>query len=605
MKKVLIVVSLLGVALWISCQKADKTANATRVKNYQLSLITKADSAIKKLRALVATGATEPQLQQAFKNARLAYKHTEFLTEYYTPITAKAINGAPIPSMDDNDQHRIDQPEGFQVVEPYLFPTYDIANKTELLKELDIMIPSFKRLQQLTQNQELADAQIFDAMRLEVFRIITQGITGFDAPIAQNSMAEAAASLQSLHYVIAIYEDTISEKDSKLYEGIRSLIKQNEAYLLRTNNFNNFNRMLYIKQFANRLSAKILAASQLLGIDKFIELRALKANAKTLFDEGIFDANYYTASYDLHSTPNKVILGKLLFYDPVLSGTGTRSCASCHQPENGFTDGLIKSASIDGRSQTKRNTPTLLNAGLQPALFYDNRVSYLEDQATDVINNKDEMHGSLPVAVAKLGKDATYTRLFKKAFPNAQNAVNEFNLRNAIGSYIRSLTSLNSPFDQYMRGNTNKLTASEVNGFNLFMGKAKCATCHFTPLFNGTVPPDFKAVETEVIGVPAVANKQGIDSDKGKFELRKLPLYKYAFRTPTVRNIALTAPYMHNGVFKTLEEVVDFYNKGGGLSAGADLSNLTLPFDKLNLTPAEEKDIVAFMKKLTDNSASK
>lgn len=605
MKKSLIICCLLCITVWLSCQTEDKAINAAKVKIYQLSLIHKADSTIKKLRELVAAGATEAQLQQAFKNARLAYKRTEFLTEYYTPLTAKGINGAPIPSMDDNDQHRIDQPEGFQVVEPYLFPTYDAANKTELLKELDIMIPSFKRLQQLTQNQELADAQIFDALRLEVFRIITQGITGFDAAIAQNSMAEAAASLATLHHVVAIYEEVIFEKDKKIYWDIQTLIEQNQAYLSRSPSFNSFDRMAYIKQFANPLSAKILAASQLLGIDKFIELRALKTSAKTLFDEGVFDANYYTASYDDHSNGYKVALGKKLFYDPVLSGTGLRSCASCHQPEKAFTDGMIKSSSIDGKSHTKRNTPTLLNAGLQPALFYDNRVAYLEDQATDVINNKDEMHGSLPVAVAKLDKDSTYKHLFKKAFPKVPKSVNEYNLRNALGSYIRSLTSLNSPFDQYMRGNTNKLTTSEINGFNLFMGKAKCATCHFMPLFNGTVPPDFRAIETEVIGVPGVAGTPGIDDDKGKYELRKLPLYKYAFRTPTVRNIALTAPYMHNGVFKMLEEVVDFYNKGGGLSAGANLPNLTLPFDKLNLTPAEEKDVVAFLKKLTDTSPGK
>ena len=253
MKKLLIVCSLLFVTVWISCQKQNELANATKVKNYQLALIGKADSAIKKLRALVSTGATEPQLQLAFKNARLAYKRTEYLTEYYTPLTAKGINGAPIPSMDDNDQHRIDQPEGFQVVEPYLFPVYDASNKTELLKELDIMIPSFKRLEQLTKNQELADAQIFDALRLEVFRIITQGITGFDAAIAQNSMAEAAASLQTLHHVVVIYEEAISQKDKKLYANIRSLIEQNQAYLLRSTGFNDFNRMAYIKQFANPL----------------------------------------------------------------------------------------------------------------------------------------------------------------------------------------------------------------------------------------------------------------------------------------------------------------------------------------------------------------
>jgi cytochrome c peroxidase len=602
MKKLLIIGSLTVLTFWLACKQQDVPTNAQRVQVYQLEQVKRADSAIKILKVLVEKDAAASALQKAFIDARLAYKRTEFLAEYYTAYTAKGINGAPISVMDDNDQHRIDQPEGFQVIEPLLFPAYDKSNKQELLTQLGTVIPSFKRLAQLTQSQELADAQIFDALRLEVFRIVTQGITGFDAAIAQNSMAEAAASLSSVEAVLAIYQIQLQEKNEQLYSSLQSQIEKCRQYLLGSQSFNSFNRMLFIKEFANPLSAQLLKAAQTLGINKFPELRALNANAPTLFSPNVFNANAYTSSYDAHSSPAKVALGKQLFYDPILSGNGKRSCASCHQPRKAFTDGLVKSESIDGKSHLLRNTPTLLNAGLQPGLFYDNRVAYLEDQATDVINNQNEMHGSLPVALVRLQKDTQYQQLFKNAFKEGK-PFTEYNLRNALGSYIRSLTSLNSPFDRYMRGDNTQLSNAEISGFNLFMGKAKCATCHFTPLFNGTVPPNFTAIETEVIGVPAVAGKPGIDIDKGKYELRKITLYKYAFRTPTVRNIALTAPYMHNGVFKTLEEVVDFYNKGGGLSAGGNLPNLTLPFDQLDLTPQEQQDIVAFMKKLTDTSA--
>lgn len=593
----------MGLTVWLACKQQDNKTNAQKVQAYQLAQVAKADSAIKYLKKLVDANAPEVDLQRAFKDARLAYKRTEFLAEYYTPLTSKALNGAPIPSMDDNDQHRIDKPEGFQVIEPFLFPKYDSSQTEELKTQLGTMIPGLKRLAQMTQNQELADAQIFDALRLEVFRIVTQGITGFDAAIAQNSMAEGASALSSVEDVLAIYQTQIEEKDKNLYTNLKKQLQASKACLLKSRGFNEFNRMEFITAYANPLSVSLLKTVQKLGIDKFPELRALKVSAATLFDADAFDANYYTSSYDAHTNPAKVELGKKLFYDAVLSGTGKRTCATCHQPQKALTDGLVKSSSIDGKKLLLRNTPTLLNAGLQPGLFYDKRVSYLEDQATDVITNADEMHGSLPAAVKRLSADAKYAALFKKAFPQAKEPVNDYNLRNALGSYIRSLTSLNSPFDKYVRGDRTQLTAAEVNGFNLFMGKAKCATCHFTPLYNGTVPPNFSIIETEVIGVPAVAGKPGIDTDKGKYELRKLDLYKYAFRTPTVRNISLTAPYMHNGVFKTLEEVVDFYNKGGGLSAGANLTNLTLPFDELKLTPQEQKDIVAFMKKLTDTSA--
>lgn len=602
MRRIPVIITLAVVIIWAACTPSSQQTNAAKVQQYQIAHVTLAYNAAKQLKALVTQNAPAEKLQGAFKNARLAYKRVEFLAEYYTPFTAKAINGAPIPSMDDNDQHRMDEPSGFQVVEPYLFPAFDAGNKPELLKQIDILLANINRLKLMSAEQELGDAQVFDALRLETFRIVTQGITGFDAPIAQNSMAEAAASISAIENVTAIYAEQISEADKKAWQNLAALLNSNKSYLLAHRDFNSFNRMAYIQACANPLSGALLGVAQKLGIARFNDLRALKANAPDLFAKDVFDANYYTTGMEAHSSPGKVALGKRLFYDPVLSGTGARSCGSCHQPAKALSDGLVKSESIDGKGLIKRNTPTLLNAALQPFLFYDNRVAYLEDQATAVINNKDEMHGSLPHAIGRLQTDSSYLALFKNAFPKTAQPVTEYNLRNALGSYIRSLVSLNSPFDKYMRGDKSQLNAAEVNGFNVFMGKAKCSTCHFAPLFNGTVPPEFRTIETEVIGVPAVAGKKGIDNDKGKYELRKLPLYKYAFRTPTVRNIALTAPYMHNGAFTTLQQVIDFYNDGGGLSAGADLPNLTLPFDKLNLTDKEKQDIVAFLKTLNDVS---
>jgi cytochrome c peroxidase len=130
------------------------------------------------------------------------------------------------------------------------------------------------------------------------------------------------------------------------------------------------------------------------------------------------------------------------------------------------------------------------------------------------------------------------------------------------------------------------------------MGKGKCATCHFFPLFNGTVPPAYQETESEVLGAPATAAGKEVDSDVGKFVLTEREPHRYAFKTPTVRHVSKTAPYMHNGVYKTLEEVVDFYNNGGGNGLGFNLENQTLPFDELNLTINEKKALVAFMRVL-------
>ena len=156
-----------------------------------------------------------------------------------------------------------------------------------------------------------------------------------------------------------------------------------------------------------------------------------------------------------------------------------------------------------------------------------------------------------------------------------------------------------------MRGE-KLLSSKEINGFNLFMGKAKCGTCHFMPLFSGAKPPRFYFIESEVIGVPATKNKRQpkLDSDSGRFLITRQPLHLFSFKTPTLRNIALTAPYMHNGVFSSLEEVVEFYTDGGGKGLHIAPTNQSLPFERLGLTKDERANIVAFMKTLTDTSAS-
>ena len=153
-----------------------------------------------------------------------------------------------------------------------------------------------------------------------------------------------------------------------------------------------------------------------------------------------------------------------------------------------------------------------------------------------------------------------------------------------------------------MQGDHAQLNREEKAGFNLFMGKAKCGSCHFAPLFNGTQSPQFSKSEAEVLGVPAKADtvNAAIDEDFGRYTLNPYPQYKYAFKTTTLRNVAKTAPYMHNGVYNTLEEVMDFYNRGGGAGIGIKLDNQTLAAAPLNLSKKEIQDIITFLKTLND-----
>ncbi|HZF63395.1 MAG TPA: cytochrome c peroxidase, partial [Chitinophagaceae bacterium] len=326
---------------------------------------------------------------------------------------------------------------------------------------------------------------------------------------------------------------------------------------------------------------------------------ALKMDVASFFDSGAFNVSFFSEGIDAELNVDKVSVGKKLFEDPVLSSNNRMACISCHVPERGFSDGLTKSKSFTG-GNLRRNTPTLLYAGLQQNQFYDMRARFLEDQVRNVIESRDEIHSSLGDASQKLSQDSGYMQLFRAAFKSQQDAVSEWQIQGALSSYIRSLQPFNSKFDRFWRGK-EELSKDERNGFNLFLGKARCGTCHFIPLFNGTRPPLFDNTEGEIIGVPGDKKATAKDRDLGRYEVHQLPEFKGAFKTPTLRNVEVTAPYMHNGLFDSLDEVINFYDAGGGAGMGLDIPNQTLPSDSLHLSTSEKKALIAFLKTLTDN----
>lgn len=540
-----------------------------------------------KLKDCIVLNKSESEIQKQFNIAHQSYKKVETFSEYYFPEVSKSINGPAIPEFEENDGKTL-PPQGFQVIEEMLFPKYDIENKKELVVHIEMLTGNLIRLEKIALNTEMTDAHVFDALRLEMFRIITMGITGFDSPIAQQSIAEAFVSLQSVANYYSTYTDNKEDNTLQLFQKATTYLQSHTEYTT-------FDRATFIKQYANPIS-KALHKKQLdLKIPFFEEIRGLKTTAATLFEKNAFDPEGFSGFPDYKSTPEKIALGKMLFKDPILSGNNSRSCTSCHYEEKAFTDGLETAKTLNGKSNLKRNTPTLKNIAYQRTFFSDSRVSYLEDQAVAVITNEDEMHGNLDQAAILIQKDKKYSILFRKAFPKTE--INAFGIKNALASYIRSLSNYDSKFDRYMRNET-PFTVEEKNGFNLFAGKAKCASCHFIPLTNGTVPPKFDKSESEILGVP---NKAGdLDTDLGKHNLTQAMIHRNSFKTPTLRNIEKTSPYMHNGVYKTLEEVIDFYNKGGGIGLGLAVPNQTLPSDELNLSSAEKKALIAFMKTLND-----
>ncbi len=544
---------------------------------------------------LLSTGTQDWQL--VFLQARRHYKKIEWATEYFTYSTARFVNGPPKAEAELNGQMIIG-PSGLQVMEEYIYTLPDSTAKNLLLGQTNIILQKLQVLKAYFSNITIASWQIFDAVKLEVFRIETLGITGFDDQLSHNSIEESALSLQAVQQVIGDYTE---QQDS-----IQNLFKNSISFLLANKNFNTFNRADCIRHYINPITTAIETLRRKLNITGFQYNRLLRQDVFTLFDDDAFNADAYSTLINQQNKSAKIELGKALFNETAFSANNKISCASCHHPQNAFAENLVKHVNIKGLNSIDRNTPTLINAALQPQLFYDQRAETLDGQIADVMHNPNEMGGDLKGALQNIIASGKYKTLFEEAFPG-KTQLDSAAVTEALSIYIKSLVKLNSRFDEYMRGNDAALTNYEINGFNLFMGKAKCATCHYMPLFNGVLPPKYITQDAEVLGIPAKQNGKIIDDDRGLFttllhqdyyDSNRLLQFDHAFKTVTVRNAAQTFPYMHNGVFKTLQDVMDFYNDGGGRGAGLNVPNQSLSPNKLNLTPSEIKDVIAFIRSL-------
>ncbi|HET6993413.1 MAG TPA: cytochrome c peroxidase, partial [Chitinophagaceae bacterium] len=366
--------------------------------------------------------------------------------------------------------------------------------------------------------------------------------------------------------------------------------------------FNSFNRLDFLTNTALPLEHHLSLFIRNNGYE-INTARALNYEADNLFSP---DAIMVNGRKNI--SPAMVALGKALFFEKALSGNNTRSCVTCHQPEKYFTDGRVKSITMDGVSSVKRNAPTLLYSVFQYSQFWDGRVKNFEDQVKTVLKNPVEMNADYETIVQRLRANEHFLNSFKAAFPDnaADTVINIGNVVSSISAFLETLAPFDSPFDRYMQGDKTAMNPEQRKGFNLFMGKALCATCHTAPLFNGLTPPLYDRTALEVIGTTANTNFRSPlpDTDSGRYATYPLAFLKGAFKSPGLRDIAQTAPYMHNGQFPTLESVLEFYNKGGGQGMGLKILNQTLSVTPLNLTSNEIKCLIAFLQSLTDNSSS-
>jgi cytochrome c peroxidase len=302
-------------------------------------------------------------------------------------------------------------------------------------------------------------------------------------------------------------------------------------------------------------------------------------------------------------TPEKVELGELLFFDARLSADGSLACVSCHLPDQGWATHTPLSPAYPTNME-RRISPTLVNVGYNKVLLWDGRAGSLEKQALGPIQNPLHMNQNLDLLIDKLNSIPAYAERFQRVFGTA---VNPEALGKALAAFERTLIARNAPFDRYLAGDQQAMAESAVRGMALFKGKGRCILCHNGPNFTDSQFHNLGVPDVPLLTHPLVQASIRFDAkrmnvpeyaqvkeDLGRYLVTKEEQDKGAFKTPTLRNVAQRDPYMHNGSFQSLEDIIDFYNEGGGAVAGK--SPLLQP---LALTVQEKRDLVAFLQALT------
>jgi cytochrome c peroxidase len=274
-------------------------------------------------------------------------------------------------------------------------------------------------------------------------------------------------------------------------------------------------------------------------------------------------------------TSGKIALGRRLFFDPLLSADRSIACSSCHRPTHAWGDTAQRSLGIRAQA-TLRNAPSILNRAYGRSFFWDGRASSLEEAVLQPIRDEREMGLALPILIERLRRNRVYDREFAQEFAEG---VSESSVSRALASFVRSLRSGSAPVDRYLTGDHAALSSDALAGLKLFSGKANCVACHVGPTFTDE---QFHNTGVTSGGDTGRALATGREEDRGKFKV------------PSLRNVALTAPYMHDGSVATLEAVIDLYDRGGVLDRNRDPE-----IKPLRLTGQEKRSLLAFLQSLT------
>lgn len=540
---------------------------------------------------------------------RSTLKEMDFWLRYLEPVAYKKING-PLPVEWETEVfEKFEKPykrEGAGLSLAEIFLTDGGTDKDDVYSLIERSQSALAVFQSdsILNILETPD-HFFFANRLYLLNLTAIYTTGFECPDPDNIINELQHMIIGVEGIYNAFNKSFPDKS--ISQAYFSLYTEMESFVAaQSRDPQLFDHYHFIRDYVNplfTLNQHFINDYHL--VSHSFNDYSLNDENYSIFSKDLYKGQnakgIYLAVNDPHELERIRDIGKLLFFDPILSGNGKRSCASCHQPAEYFSDtSLAVNFMFNKTNNLKRNTPSLVNVVYNHLLMLDGKHISLQDQAKDVISNPNEM----ALDPQKVLENVLSCTQYKKAFAHFAKLTPNYpevsidHIVSAITLYYTSFSGCNSAFDNAMN-NAAEISDESIRGFNLFMSKAQCATCHFIPQFNGVKPP-YVSSEFEVLGIPADTSFTSLDADSGRYTINPAVETLDAFRTGTLRNSSFTKPYMHNGVFLTMNEVIDFYNNGGGVGRGLTVINQTLSSDSLHLSVQEIEDLKSFIKTLDE-----
>ena len=563
----------------------------------------------KMARAGVGSGAGRGSFKHEIATARLKLKAADFWLRYFEPNAYRRING-PLPVEWETEVfEKFEKPyrrEGAGLTLAELALDDSTVTRDSLLALVRASMLAAKVFEADSITRQLAKPDhFFLANRLFLLNLGAIYTTGFECPAPERVIPELRSMLVGTRDIYAAFaRDFPATPLSAAYlERYGAAIAFVQA---QPDDYAAFDHFAFIRDYVNPLFA--MNQTMILGYavaSHSVNDFTLNDSCASMFDKGLYNAQNTKGVYSLIEDARTLAqireTGRLLFYDPLMSGNNQRACVSCHKPVQYFSDRAVPTPeAFEHAGRLKRNAPSLVDAPFNHLLMLDGRHLTLQAQAHDVMTNPAELGSVEQVLVEKVMSCKDYRsafRSFLKWIPEEPKVTLD-HLISAITFYYGGFSYYPAAFDDAINGKAT-LAPEAHRGFNLFMSKAQCATCHFVPQFNGVKPP-YVGSEFEVLGVPADTLYTRLDPDSGRAVVNPALETVHAFRTGSLRNIAHTGPYMHNGVFRTLDQVIEFYDAGGGTGHHLNVPNQTLAADSLHLTVGEKSDLLAFLRSLDE-----